>query len=175
MAGPAVEGLLFLLDEAFEGRGIEESNESQALLTNLATVTEDEWHALPPGATRTIESMVRHVAACKVMYADYAFDAGTKQWGSPEVDGPWEPDQAPMVDALSWLRETHRSFRSHVERLDDGDLDGMRMTNWGELRPTSWIIAAIIGHDFYHAGEINHLRSLLDGDDRWRYVQLGFG
>ena len=30
-------------------------------------------------------------------------------------------------------------------------------------------------HDAYHAGEINHLRSLLDGDDRWRFVQLGFG
>ena len=49
------------------------------------------------------------------------------------------------------------------------------MTNWGELRPTRWIIAAMITHDAYHAGEINHLRSLLDGDDRWRYIQLGFG
>ena len=33
----------------------------------------------------------------------------------------------------------------------------------------------MITHDAYHAGEINHLRSLLSGDDRWRYVQLGFG
>jgi hypothetical protein len=30
----------------------------------------------------------------------------------------------------------------------------------------------IIGHDFYHAGEINHLRSLLGPDDRWRWQQL---
>jgi len=40
MAGPAVRELLYLLDEAFLGRGIEESNESQALLTSLATVDE---------------------------------------------------------------------------------------------------------------------------------------
>ncbi len=33
----------------------------------------------------------------------------------------------------------------------------------------------MITHDAYHAGEINHLRSQLGGDDRWRYVQLGFG
>ena len=171
MADVGVASLLDLLDEAFEGRGIEESNESQALLTNLATVTDNEWNALPPGATRTIESMVRHVAACKVMYADYAFDAGTKQWGTPEVDGPWEPSAAPMTEALDWLSDSHRSFRKHVEDLTDGDLDRERMTNWGELRPTRWIVAAIIGHDFYHAGEINHLRSLLGTDDRWRWQQ----
>jgi uncharacterized damage-inducible protein DinB len=169
---PAIESVLYLLDEAFEGRGIEESNESQALLTNLATVTESEWRALPAGATRSIEAMVRHVAACKVMYADYAFGPGTKQWGTPEVEGAWEPGAAPMAEAIEWLREMHRSFRRHVEGLTDDGLDSPRMTNWGELRPTRWIVAAIIGHDFYHAGEINHLRSLLGTDDRWRWQQL---
>jgi hypothetical protein len=24
-------------------------------------------------------------------------------------------------------------------------------------------------HDLYHAGEINHIRSLLSGDDRWLF------
>ncbi len=171
----AIDGYLHLLDEAFEGRGIEQSNESQALLTNLATVTETEWTALRPGATRTIESMVRHVGACKVMYADYAFGSGTKQWGTPDVEGPWPEGKAPMAEAVDWLRETHRSFRAHVERLTDDDLEGERMTNWGELRPTRWIIAAIIGHDFYHAGEVNHLRSILGTDDRWRWQQLEGG
>ena len=49
------------------------------------------------------------------------------------------------------------------------------MTNWGEERATRWIIAAMVTHDAYHAGEINHIRSMLDGDDRWRHVQLGYG
>lgn len=31
------------------------------------------------------------------------------------------------------------------------------------------IIQIMIGHDYYHAGEINHLRSLLQGNDRWEY------
>ena len=164
--------MLYVLDEAFEGRGIEESNESQALLPNLASVTDAEWLALPPGATRTIESMVRHVAGCKVMYADYAFGRGTKQWGTPEVEGAWDEGKAPIAEATDWLRETHRSFRAHVEGLSDEELDAERMTNWGEPRPTRWIIAAIVGHDFYHAGEINHLRSMLGTDDRWRWQQL---
>ena len=172
MASPAVDAMLYLLAEAFEGPGIEESNESQALLTNLATVDESTWRVTPPGATRTIESMVRHVAACKIMYADYAFGPGTKQWGTPDVEGPWEPGGAPMAEAIEWLRRTHRSFTLHVEGLTDDDLGQPRTTNWGEERPTRWIIAAIIGHDFYHAGEINHLRSLLGTDDRWRWQQF---
>jgi uncharacterized damage-inducible protein DinB len=172
MAEPGVEALLYLVDEAFEGRGIEESNESQALLTNLVTVTDAEWRALPTGAVRSIESMVLHVAGCKVMYTDYAFGGGTKHWGTPEVEGPWEAGSAPIADALAWLRETHRSWREHVASLTDANLDEPRKTNWGELRPTKWIIAALIGHDFYHAGEINHLRSLLGTDDRWRWQQF---
>jgi hypothetical protein len=92
-----LDGLLYLLDEAFGGRGIEASNESQALLANLATVT------------------------------------------------------------------------------DDGELGRPRPTNWGEERETRWIVAAMVTHDAYHAGEINHIRSLLQGDDRWRDVQMGFG
>lgn len=172
MSGPGIQAMLYLLDEAFEGPGLEESNESQALLTNLATVTDAEWTALPRGATRTIESMARHVAACKVMYADYAFGPGTKQWGTPEVEGPWAEGEAPRPETIDWLRETHRSFTTHVESLLDDERERERMTNWGELRPTRWIIAAIIGHDFYHAGEINHLRSTLGTDDRWRWQQF---
>jgi hypothetical protein len=33
----------------------------------------------------------------------------------------------------------------------------------------------MVTHDAYHAGEVNHLRSMLGSDDRWRYVQQGFG
>jgi uncharacterized damage-inducible protein DinB len=172
MARNAVASYLYLLEEAFGGRGLEQSNESQSLLWNLATVTDAEWTALPPGATRTIESMVRHVAACKVMYGDYAFGPGTRQWGTPEVEGPWEPGAAPRADAIEWLRDVHASFAEQVERLTDDELERPRLTNWGEMRPTRWIIAAIVGHDFYHAGEINHLRSMLGSDDRWRGQQF---
>jgi hypothetical protein len=36
-------------------------------------------------------------------------------------------------------------------------------------RETRWIISVMIQHDLYHAGEINHVRSLLSGDDRWLF------
>ncbi len=167
--------MLDLLDEAFRGRGIEGSNESQALLTNLATVDGDAWHALPPGAARSIESIALHVGACKVMYDDYAFGAGSLLFATPEVE-PWGTGPAPREEVVAWLESGHGRLVEHVAALaDDAELDRPRPTNWGELRPTRWIIAAMITHDAYHAGEINHLRSLLGTDDRWRYVQVGFG
>jgi uncharacterized damage-inducible protein DinB len=171
MRGSGVRELLGLLDEAFAGRGIEESGESQALMTNLATVDERSWRARPVGVARTIESMVLHVGGCKLMYADHAFRRGTLTWEDREVQ-PWAEGKAPMDEALAWLEQTHRVLAEPIEALRDIDLEAARMTNWGEPRPTRWIIAAMIGHDFYHAGEINHLRSIVGGDDRWRWSQL---
>jgi uncharacterized damage-inducible protein DinB len=167
--------MLYLLDEAFRGVGIEQSDESQALLPNLRSVPESAWHAIPDGLSRSIESIAIHVGACKVMYADYAFGSASLRFATPEVE-PWRPGQAEMAEVLPWLERVHGDLVRRVEALaDDGELDAARQTNWGERRPTRWIVAAMITHDAYHAGEVNHLRSLLGDDDRWRFQQLGYG
>jgi len=170
-----IEALLYLMDEAFRGRGIEESNESQALLPNLRSVPDDAWHAIPSGLARSIEAIAIHVGACKVMYDDYAFGTAGLQFATPDVE-PWRPGESEMSAILPWLEDVHARLAGHVAELaDDTELDALRDTNWGEQRPTRWIVAAMITHDAYHAGEINHLRSLLGPDDRWRFQQLGFG
>jgi uncharacterized damage-inducible protein DinB len=170
-----IETMLYLLDEAFRGVGIEQSNESQALMPNLRSVPDDAWHRLPPGAARSIESIAIHVGACKIMYANYAFGDGSLEFATPAVE-PWAEGESEMADVLPWLEGAQQALVDHVAALaDDLQLDVPRPANWGELRPTRWLIAALITHDAYHAGEINHLRSLMGGDDRWRFQQLGFG
>jgi len=170
-----IEALLDLLEEAFRSRGIEASDESQALLTNLASVPDDAWRALPAGASRSVESIALHVGSCKVMYDDYAFGGATLEWGTPAVE-PWSQGPARRDEVVRWLIDAHQRLVAHVAGLaDDTELDRPRLTNWGEQCPTRWIIAAMVTHDAYHAGEINHLRSMLGPDDRWRYIQQGFG
>lgn len=167
-----IETLLHLMEMAFGEPGVEE-DESQALLPNLASVPEAAWRALPTGAARSIESIVLHVGSCKVMYADYAFRDGTLDWDQPEVQ-PWPEGEAPMADAVRWLVDVHQQLVAHVTALaDDAELERPRRTNWGDEWRTRTIIGAMITHDAYHAGEINHLRSMLGTDDRWRHIQIG--
>jgi uncharacterized damage-inducible protein DinB len=171
----ALEALGYLLDEAFRGAGIEASNESQALLPNLATVGPEAWRALPAGASRSIESIALHVGACKIIYDDYAFGTGSLRFATPEVE-PWATRPATLADVVAWLEVAQVRLAGHVAGLaSDAELDVLRLTNWGERKPTRWIVAAMITHDAYHAGEINHLRSMLGTDDRWRFIQTGFG
>lgn len=170
-----IETLLYLLDEAFRGPGIEQSNESQALLPNLRSVPDSAWHTIPEGLSRSIEAIAVHVGACKIMYADYAFGSASLRFGTPEVE-PWRAGEAEMAEVLPWLAGAHDTLVARVANLtDDEELARDRVTNWGERRPTRWIVATMITHDAYHAGEINHLRSLQGDDDRWRFQQLGFG
>jgi uncharacterized damage-inducible protein DinB len=169
-----IDLLCYLMDEAFLGRGIVQSNESQALMTNLATVEPGMWHARPAGAARSIEAIARHVAECKVMYAEYAFGDGQLTWVDPEVRR-WPDDEGPMDEVLAWLGDSHAALMRHVRALSDEDLGRPRRANWGRDEETRWLLSMLLQHDVYHAGEINHLRSLLAGDDRWRYQQLGFG
>ena len=163
-----IDLLTYLMDEAFAGPGIEASNESQALLPNLATVDATMWRARLPGSVRTIESIALHVGSCKVMYADHAFGARTLTWQSPAVQ-PWADGSAPLAETLIFLRASHAALMQHVRALSDEDLAELRPANWGELRETRWLLSTLLQHDAYHAGEINHIRALLAGEDRWNW------
>lgn len=164
----AVQELVGILEDAFAAKGIEDTGESQSMLGNLASVPNEFWQAKPPGGERTIASIVLHVGVCLVMYDEYAFGAGRLQWDDPALV-PWNREDAPMDEAIDWMTATHGRFVDHVAALDDDALAQSRRTNWGEMVPTRWLISAIATHSAYHAGEINHIRSLLAQDDAWMW------
>ncbi len=161
MATAAVDQLLYLLDEAFEGE------DWHSLLTNLRDVAPEEWRWVPPGGQRSIRDLVQHVGSCKFMYDNHAFGDATLDWEHPLVVG--DEALADAASAIAWLRDGHAGLRRSIAGLDDAELLRPRRTNWGELKETRWIVAVMIQHDLYHAGEINHLRSLCHGEDRWAY------
>jgi hypothetical protein len=162
-APPAISQLLYPLDEAFESTSNEHS-----LLGNLRSLTPGDWLWIPPGGGRSIRDIVRHVGGCKFMYDDYAFGRGILSWDDPLVDG--NDTLASSVLAIDWLRAGQERLRHSIASLsDDAELLRPRMTNWGEQAETRWIIMVMIQHDLYHAGEINHLRSLYQHTDRWAY------
>ena len=157
MTRMAVDQILYLLDEAFDGGGW------HSLLTNLTTVTLNDWSGPPPGGKRSIRDLVQHVGACKLMYDNHAFGAADLRWGSPAVEGTGRIDS--IAAATEWLREGQARLRRSVAALGDADLIRVRKTHWGEMKETRWIVRTMIEHDLYHAGEINHVRALLQQND----------
>ncbi|HEV8636580.1 MAG TPA: DinB family protein [Chloroflexota bacterium] len=160
MGRALVDQLLYLLDDGFEG------GEWHSLLGNLRRVTAEDWGWVPPGGHRSVRAIVGHVGACKWMYENHAFGDGALTWDDPLVAGAALDHPEP---AIAWLRRSQARLRASIAALDDAELLRPRRTNWGALEQTRWIVAAMIQHDLYHAGEINHLRSLRQQDDRWAH------
>lgn len=160
----SIDTLCWLIQDAFDG------DPSQSLMGNLANIGEQDWLALPINGGRSIAEMLEHVGWCKWMYENYAFGDASLRGDQPPLIPMEGIKSRPIDELLAWLKDGQAKWLSSVRALkDDGELEQERLTNWGELLPTRSIIRIMIGHDYYHAGEINHLRSLLQGNDYWEY------
>jgi len=168
MTRVAIEQLLYLTDNAFETVGAP-ADEAHSLLSNLRSVTDDDWLWVPPGGGRCIFDIVRHVGECKFVYDNHAFGDGSMRWDRSGNVPTIEPE-TPRTEVIEWLREGHARWRGSISALeDDEELQKTRPVNWGEMKETRWIIAVMIEHDLYHAGEINHIRALHQSTDRWAW------
>ena len=155
-----LDTLSWLIDQAFQG------DPSHSLLANLQALQEDDWISIPSGGQRSIAEILEHVGWSKWMYEDYAFGPASMRGDQPPLVPAEGASSRPRDELLAWLHEGHRHWLGSVRGLpDDSALSRDRLTNWGELLPTRDIIRIMIAHDFYHAGEINHIRSLLQKSD----------
>lgn len=153
----AVEQFLYFIDQAFEGANW------HSLTGNLQPVTPEDWEWVPPDGKRSIRDIVQHVGGAKLLYQNHTFGDASLSWDDPILEG----GEAILTvqSATGWLRECHQQFRQSVAALDDADLLSPRKHFSGKIRETRWLIAVMIEHDLYHAGEINHIRCLHQGDD----------
>jgi uncharacterized damage-inducible protein DinB len=155
---PLIDQLLTLLDAGFDGP------DWHSLMGNLRAVTEDDWRWAPPGGRRSIRDIAQHVGGAKYMYHSNAFGDRSLDWESPLVLGEGRLDT--LADASDWLREGHARLRGAIAALaDDAELTRPRGHHSRQGVTTQWIILVMLQHDLYHAGEINHLRALKQGDD----------
>ena len=165
MAREAIAALVELLEDVFR------RDPEHGLLPNLADVREDEWLAVPEGGGRSIGAILEHVGWCKWMYEDYAFGPAMLAGDRPPLVPPPGTPARDRDELIGWLTAGHERLVASIRALpEDAALERDRLTNWGEHMRTRQIIHTMIAHDLYHAGEVNHLRALLQGSDRWPYV-----
>jgi uncharacterized damage-inducible protein DinB len=154
----AVNELLFLMDNAFA------DSRAHSLLNNLSAVTEADYTRDHQG--RSIREMVRHVAAAKHVYDNQAF--GDASLFMPAFQSRIYESDASMAEDINWLRQGYDCLRASVAALDDAVLAEQRPVHMGGTREAREVISIMIEHDLYHAGEINHLRALMQDTDYWR-------
>ncbi len=160
MARIAIEEWKYLFNSAFDGRW-------QSVLKNLDSVTDDDWTAVPNGGKRSIKDIVAHIGMFKFMYPTSAFRGREFDYGDNPATPPAER-LATKSAAVEWLKEAHAYLLEAFDTMqDDSDLDEHRNAHWGESLPTRTLMSIVLEHDTYHAGEINHARALLQGNDEW--------
>jgi len=176
MSRAAVEQYVYLLDEAFEGI----DKPWHSILGNLASVTEDDWLWTPTGGARTVRGITSHVGGAVYLYYDRVFGdyavfgepiasnvpAGNLGVGTEDLESVHRlENEPPMAAVIAWVAERARAFRDAVSQLDDAALMEQRSNHHGEPFAIRWFITVMIQHYSYHAGEINHIRALHQGND----------
>jgi uncharacterized damage-inducible protein DinB len=157
---PVITTLVWLSENVFEGEY------AYSLMANLKNLRDEDWDTIPSGGERSIADILEHVGWSKWMYQDYAFGSGTMRGDQPPQIPSGGARTRPRAELLSWLKEAHRCWIASVGALpNDAELDRDRPVGWGGTLPTKDIIQIVIAHDVYHAGEINHIRALLQGND----------
>lgn len=152
--------LVWQLDQAFEGKP------EHSLMANLSSVVNNDLDHLPPSGGRTMRDLIIHCGSIKSMHVNHGFgDRSRTFWTT--WDGDSQITDAPLEDLFSWLQRAHYEVTDAVAALlDDAELRVLRPTYWGAKWETRALIDAIAIHDIYHAGEINHLRALLQQSKR---------
>ena len=160
MARIIVSTLIEQLADAFE------RDPEHSLLGNLREIEEAGWRWKPEGGQRSIAGVVWHAGSAKYLYHSHAFGDRSVTWEHPLT----APSHARTIDeAMPWLREGQRLFIAALSALSDDDLTVVKPTHWDAPYTVRFAIETIIRHDLFHAGEINHLRALMQGNDRWGY------
>ena len=106
-----------------------------------------------PAPLTTIGWRLVHIAACKIMYFEYAFGPGKLTF--PELVIPHT-----AADAVTWLEQGHALLTDALAQCTSSTLEQPARTNWGELLPTWRIFWILISHDIQHGAEIGCLRDL---------------
>lgn len=141
------------------------------MLWNLHNVLPDDWDTAPQGGSRTIREIVIHIGAGWISYADHLCGDGQRDWNDLALDS-LVPGKS-KEDVVPWLRAVHKEFRDCIASFRDDQLGDMARAPWGDEYEVRRLIEIQLQTSFYHIGEINHIRALLQGNDDWDNDDLG--
>lgn len=167
---PAIRELTTLFDHILEEHGFGRDH-WHSILWNLHNVRPEDWNRAPIGGHRTIREIVIHIGAGWISYANRSCGDGLRRWNDIEINGIGPGDSIDQIEP--WLRAAHRKCRDCINSFTDDQLANLAKAPWGDEYEIRRLIEIQIQTSFYHIGEINHLRALLQGNDDWDHEDMG--
>ncbi len=153
-----------------------------ALVDSVADLTDEELHALPPGAPNTVGFIAWHVFRSADNVVLFAFERERTVWMRQGLHQAWELpriEQGTGMDAeaaaavrfpgaaalAGYGRAVRDEILPRIEAMSDDYLVGVaRVVPWGEVPRLEAIGQTIIVHGSEHLGEIAAVRRLLGRD-----------
>jgi uncharacterized damage-inducible protein DinB len=143
----------------------------RVFVENIRAVSLDE--ALDAaGGYRSILGIAKHAAAWSAVYHSYAFEPDPRHWD--RTDWPRglrdriEPTPPYLEEILDWFDRSYERWLASVQ--DAQDFDIQRAVHWGGTAQLSDIVAMVVTHWAYHAGEINAILAIRRGE-AWEYSE----
>jgi uncharacterized damage-inducible protein DinB len=124
------------------------------------------------GGYRSILGIAKHTAAWSAVYHSYAFEPDPRHWD--RTDWPRglrdyiEPTQPYLEEILAWFERSYERWLASVG--DAEDFEAQRPVHWGGTAQLSDIVAMVVTHWAYHAGEINAILAIRRGE-AWEYSE----
>ncbi len=149
--------LSLLLDSAFV-----------SVKENVAGLRLEEALFVPSGGYRSILGTLKHVAAWSHVYYSFAFDDAPRGWQA--VAWPHHlretiiKSQVYVDDVIVWMDVAHQQWQNALAKTAEEQIDELHRLHWGDSAPLFDIILRVANHCYYHAGEINQLRSIFKGE-----------
>jgi hypothetical protein len=137
------------------------TSSTMSFIRNLDNVRDAEWRWTPAPGGRSIADIVEHVGAGKHVWVSRLFGDGSVVLGETPAAYPAQDREGMMA----WLHAGHTALIEGLSALTDDTLMTRGPNGYVPLE-LGWLSTE---HDLYHAGELSHLRSIQQGNDRWGY------
>jgi hypothetical protein len=154
---PVIRNLLVQLDQAFDRRSWHGTNLRGSL--RGVSLRDAAWRPAP--GRHNIWELAVHAAYWKYAVRRRLTDEGRGSFpleGANWFERPEQATAAAWSTDLALLREQHRLLRQAVSSCDGQDL--LEPASGGQTSRFD-LIAGVIAHDLYHAGQIQLLKRLM--------------
>ena len=129
----------------------------QDTLQTAARFTPDDLSFKPFEASWTAAQIMLHIADAEAGWFQYVVQRQLTEWPSQYT----LENYPTLADIQSALTEVHKHTQKYLAALEEGDIDRVILSPWGDKFRLGWIIWHVLEHEIHHRGELSLILGIL--------------